>query len=133
MSPIVRIPHSAIVVSSSFWMISSAVLTPGSPMAPSPKLYARPINVPFAPRASALRRSWPDRIPPSIQTSILSPTASRTAGSTCKGDGALSDEEAREYLSEMFLKLRGQFAIHDVEVTGSTFKPMTVTLKEGGA
>lgn len=26
-----------------------------------------------------------------------------------KGDGALSDEEAREYLAEMFLKLRGQF------------------------
>ena len=42
---------------------------------------ARPIMVPLAPKAQALSTSCPLRMPPSIQTSIWSPTAATMAGS----------------------------------------------------
>ena len=41
---------------------------------------ARPIMTPLAPNAQALSTSWPERMPPSIQTSIWSPTAATMAG-----------------------------------------------------
>ena len=43
-----------------------------------------------APQASARTTSWPERMPPSIITSITSPTASTTFGSAEIEDGAPS-------------------------------------------
>ena len=51
---------------------------------------ARPIMVPLAPSAQALSTSWPLRMPPSIHTSSLSPTASTIAGSAAIDEGAPS-------------------------------------------
>ena len=48
------------------------------------------MKVPFAPNASAFSTSWPDRIPPSICTSIRSPTARAIEGSMRIDDSAPS-------------------------------------------
>src|SRR5690606_1908701 len=50
----------------------------------------RPIMVPLAPRAIAFNTSWPERIPPSIQTSISLPTAWAMAGTAEMDEGAPS-------------------------------------------
>jgi formate C-acetyltransferase len=52
-----------------------------------------------------------------------------------KSDGALTDEEAREYLAEMFLKLRGQFFSlggRDAELKDATNEMSFVVLEAAG-
>src|SRR5450830_1474405 len=71
-------------------MMSRHLLTPASPMAPRPYRNGRPIYTPLAPRATALSTSWPERMPPSICTSISEPTASTMAGKASIDDCAPS-------------------------------------------
>ena len=71
-------------------MILSALVTPASPMAPSPYRKARPIQALRAPRAQALSTSCPLRMPPSMCTSMSLPTASTIAGSAVMELGAPS-------------------------------------------
>ena len=68
------------LISSSLCIISSALVTPFWPAAPRPYKKARPVRVDCAPRATAFKISWPERIPPSIQTSISLPTADAISG-----------------------------------------------------
>ena len=53
--------------------------------APARSETGRPMNVPFAPSASAFSRSCPERMPPSINTSVLAPTARCDDGSATRG------------------------------------------------
>ena len=57
------------------------VSTPSVPKKASAQAWARPIPTAFAPSASALNMSVPERIPLSRNTWILPPTAAAISGS----------------------------------------------------
>src|SRR5262245_30585614 len=74
------VPACRIISTSSRLRMSRTLSTPAWPKAASPQMYGRPMQMPLAPRASALKISVPRRNPPSMRTGSLPWTPSTTSG-----------------------------------------------------